>query len=603
MRKTLLFIFMFVASLATAFADEALFDFTQPTALTPSVTPAPEKSKGVEVQDMTFTNGGVSLSFNLLEGNTNKPLIWTTTQLGYELRAYKYTDIVLTATSAITEITVDGYASSVTVDGAKLDKGVWTGNATTVTLQIPSNAKTQKINSIKVVYAGGGGTIDPTPDPEPQPEPAEKGEVFAESFAAGVGTFSAEDFNLPVGMDQIWKHDSYNDNSYMKASAYVGGKCLESEGWLLSPMVDLSKTTANELTFENAANFFKGTTETSCTFMIKAENEMWQSLPIVDLPEGNSWNWFTSTVDLSAFDGKKVEFAFVYKSTASVAGTWEIKNVKVLGAGAEIPVEVAVPTFVTETTAFRDLINVELKAEEGLQIHYTTDGNVATAESELYSNPIALIGTSTINAVAVDAQGNVSENVKKTYNLVEAPVAAEGAVVFDFFTNEWNLPVSNQENSVAVEEIKKDDMTLTLMAPPSTPDASYTVINRLWYDSRNGIQLRVYKDAVLKFTAPEGKKIQKITFNAPKFYLSSGIGEFDGTVWNGPSFANIVAFNVTKTTNINSIVVEYVAEETGIEGVEADQNVEKVIFSIDGRCLQAPVQGVNIINGHKVIVK
>ena len=602
MKKTLLFIFMLVVSLTTAFADEAIFDFTQPTALTPSVTPAANKSEGVEVQDMTFTNGGVSLSFNLLEGNSNKPLIWTTTKLGYELRAYKFTDIVLTATSAITEVTIDGYASSVTVDGAKLNKGVWTGNATTVTLQIPADAKTQKFNSIKVVYAGGGGTVDPTPNPEPQPEPQpepeQKGEVFAESFAAGAGNFTIDNFTLPEGVTNIWKHEIYGDKSYMKASAFVNKKCLESEAWLLSSTVDLSKSTANELTFDNAANFFKGTTETACTFMIKAEGDKWQSLPIVNLPAGNNWNWSTSSVDLSAFDGKKVEFAFVYKSTTEVAGTWEINNVKILGVGAEIPVEVAVPTFVTETTAFRDLINVEMQAAEGLQIHYTVDGTPATAESELYVNPIALVATTTISAVAVDAEGNVSDIVRNTYNLVQAPVAPEGAVVYDFFANEWNFTVSDAENTVAIEEVKKDDMTLSIVAP-----AEATVANRLWYDGRNGIQLRVYKDSNLKFTAPAGKKIQKVTFDAPKFYVSCGIGEFDGTVWNGPSFGNELTFSVTKTTNINSIIVEYVAEETGIEGIEADQNVEKVIYSIDGRRLQTPVKGINIINGNKVLVK
>ena len=46
---------------------------------------------------------------------------------------------------------------------------------------------------------------------------------------------------------------------------------------------------------------------------------------------GNDWTFVESIVDLSAYDGKKIQFAFVYTSTAEYAATWEVKNVKVTG--------------------------------------------------------------------------------------------------------------------------------------------------------------------------------------------------------------------------------------------------------------------------------
>ena len=54
---------------------------------------------------------------------------------------------------------------------------------------------------------------------------------------------------------------------------------------------------------------------------------------IIDLPvpEKFSWNFIPVKVDLSKYAGKKVTLGFHYESTEEIAGTWEIKNVKVTG--------------------------------------------------------------------------------------------------------------------------------------------------------------------------------------------------------------------------------------------------------------------------------
>ena len=52
----------------------------------------------------------------------------------------------------------------------------------------------------------------------------------------------------------------------------------------------------------------------------------WSDLTLDVWAEGTSWTFATSTVDLKAFDGKKIQIAFVYTSTDEVAGTWEVKN-------------------------------------------------------------------------------------------------------------------------------------------------------------------------------------------------------------------------------------------------------------------------------------
>lgn len=600
MKKTLLFLFTFMLALVNVFAQETTLTWTTG-----------------DWNGLTLTKDGYTITLDKAQAS-NDPVVRT----DGEIRLYaKSTVTVSSANQDIKKInfvlTNQGKqrlpeltaapAGTMTYSHEK-GNATWEGTGKSVTFTLgdkavngstPTKAGQLCFNSI--VISAEGGTV--TPNPQPQPQPAQKGEVFSAPFSTDLSGFTTQNVTLPAGFTEIWQLDTRY--GCVKASAFANKKASAAESWLISPIIDLTKTTANELAFDNVGNFFKtdGIAK-ACSVKIKEVNGQWTTLTLNGLPEKDAWNpWVTTTADLKAYDGKKVQIALVYTSTDQIAGTWEIKNFKVLGEGASVPVEVAVPTFTTTTTAFRGTLKVEMAAAEGLQIHYTTDGTIATAESTLYAGGIDVSKTTTINAVAVDAEGNVSKNVKQIYNLVEAPVAPEGAVVYDFFLNEWNLPVSNNETSVAIEKIEKDGFLITLMPPTNNPKASYTVENRLWYDSKNGIQLRVYQGAILKFQAPQGKKIQKVTFNAPKFFINCSVGTFNENVWNGPSDSEIVDFTVTKTSNINSIVIEYVSEATGIDGVEADQKVEKVVYSIDGRRLQAPVKGLNIINGQKVLVK
>ena len=196
-----------------------------------------------------------------------------------------------------------------------------------VYISTEKSAGAWEVNMVKI--AGKGGEVNPEPQPEPQPE--DKG-VFSETFAEGVGTFTIDDKVMPEGSKYIWQYSKYGNNAYMKASAFFGGNMHASESWLVSPVIDLTKVQASVLTFENAANkFFETPVKDACLVKVKAEGAAWTDVVVNQLPDGKSWDFVTSTVDLKAFDGKKVQIAFVYTSTDQVAGTWEVKNVKVDG--------------------------------------------------------------------------------------------------------------------------------------------------------------------------------------------------------------------------------------------------------------------------------
>lgn len=175
-----------------------------------------------------------------------------------------------------------------------------------------------------------GGDIDVSFDGETQPS----GEtvVLNESFATDQGAFTIEDKQLPNGEGSfVWNHGSHNGDYFMKASAYINETKYASESWLVSPAIDLSQATTATLTFDHAHNYV-GTAEEELTlWATETSADNWQQL-IID-KYGSNFNFTTATIDLSAYAGKTIKFAFKYISTIEAAGTWEIMNVKVVANG------------------------------------------------------------------------------------------------------------------------------------------------------------------------------------------------------------------------------------------------------------------------------
>lgn len=177
-----------------------------------------------------------------------------------------------------------------------------------------------------------GGDIDVNFDGEAQPQPGEEAVVLNETFATDQGAFTIDNKQLPNGEGSfVWNHGSFNDDNFMKASAFINSTKYASESWLVSPAIDLSQATTATLTFDHAHNYV-GTAEAELTLWVtETSADNWQQLTIDKY--GSNFKFTTATIDLSAYAGKTIKFAFKYISTTSAAGTWEIKNVKVVANG------------------------------------------------------------------------------------------------------------------------------------------------------------------------------------------------------------------------------------------------------------------------------
>lgn len=166
-----------------------------------------------------------------------------------------------------------------------------------------------------------GGDTPPTPSTN---------DLLNETFAASQGAFTIENVKLPSGMAAVWTHSTQFG---MVATAYdkTTQTNYESESWLISPVVDLSKAAGSPvLTFDHALNFFAdiATAVKEVSVWAREEGGAWQQLSGVTMPAQLSWTFVGSgNVSLSAFAGKKIQIGFKYTSTAAKAGTWEVKNV------------------------------------------------------------------------------------------------------------------------------------------------------------------------------------------------------------------------------------------------------------------------------------
>lgn len=162
-------------------------------------------------------------------------------------------------------------------------------------------------------------------------EPGEEKVLLDESFATGQGQFTIDNKQLPDGSTYVWKHMA--EYKYMKASAFVGGGPKASESWLVSPDLNLAGANSALLTFEHTHKLAGTPSEELTLWITETTAENWAQLTIDKYGTNNDYNFVTASVDLSAYLGKTVKFAFKYVSTTSAAGTWEIKNVKVVANG------------------------------------------------------------------------------------------------------------------------------------------------------------------------------------------------------------------------------------------------------------------------------
>lgn len=602
MKKTLLFLFAFVLAAVNMVAqNEVVIKWAGADAWTAgdgtlALTQAPFT---VTLAKAEATNAPI------INGKSNDARVYAKGTVNVVTKGENMTQIVFgLSAQGVKRLTKITASVGEVVESADSKTVTWTGAAKDVTFTVGEKADLGSDGAAKAgqlcfdnitVVAGGTVTPSPEPNPDPQPQPDEKATIFSELFNVGQGDFTIDNKVMNDPLTFVWKADE--KYGCMKASAYANKVAYASESWLVSPVIDLTQAKETELSFDEAANFFKGLDnfKAACSLKVKEEGGEWTNVAYNVAVEGNSWTFGTATADLAAYDGKKIQLAFAYTSTAELAGTWEVKNLYVKAKTDKAPVVIEAPVFTPKQGTYMDKVSVSIAAAEGLKVYYTLDGSEPTTASTLYEAAFDLTETTTVMAIAVDAEGNASPVAKAMYTIKATPVAPENGALFNFNENKWNLPVSSKEaGDFPITEVKEGDVTLTF-TNGSTP-------TRLWSDFNNGLlQIRMYKEGgSMTVTPAADQKVVKVEFDATKLDVTASEGKLAEKVWTGE--AATVTFTANATSNINYIIVT-LSKQSGIEGVEAGEQTEKVIYTIDGRRVQKAEKGVYVINGKKVVVK
>lgn len=601
MKKTLLFLFAFVLAAVNMVAqNEVVIKWAGADAWT-----AGEANTLQYVQDPFTVTLAKAEATNapIINGKSNDARVYAKGTVNVVTKGENMTQIVFgLSAQGVKRLTKITASVGEVVESADAKTVTWTGAAKDVTFTVGEKADLGSDGAAKAgqlcfdnitVVAGGTVTPSPEPNPDPQPQPDEKATIFSELFNVGQGDFTIDNKVMNEPLTFVWKADE--KYGYMKASAFANKVAYASESWLVSPVIDLTQAKETELSFDEAANFFKGLDnfKAACSLKVKEEGGEWTNVAYNVAVEGNSWTFGTATADLAAYDGKKIQLAFAYTSTAELAGTWEVKNLYVKAKTDKAPVVIEAPVFTPQQGTYMDKVSVSIAAAEGLKVYYTLDGSEPTTTSTLYEAAFDLTETTTVMAIAVDAEGNASPVAKAMYTIKATPVAPENGALFNFNENKWNLPVSSSEETFPITEVKEGDVTLTF--------TNGSIPTRLWNDFNNGLQIRMYKEGgSMTVTPAADQKVVKVEFDATKLDVTASEGKLAEKVWTGE--AATVTFTANATSNINYIIVT-LSKQSGIEGVEAGEQTEKVIYTIDGRRVQKAEKGVYVINGKKVVVK
>ncbi len=164
--------------------------------------------------------------------------------------------------------------------------------------------------------------------------------LFFESFTKSIGSFTITDVTVPEQFQHIWEFSA--DYKCMKATAYhnASAKNYASESWLISPDITLPAGSQSYLTFEHAGGYF-GKASEEATVWVSKEGGDWQPLVIDSKAYPTSWTFVSAgSWDMTSYAGSTIKIAFKYSSTATKAGTWEVRNVAILSGSyteTEIP--------------------------------------------------------------------------------------------------------------------------------------------------------------------------------------------------------------------------------------------------------------------------
>ncbi len=268
--------------------------------------------------------------------------------------------------------------------------------------------------------------------------PPDPDKIFTEKFSSSQGAFTIEDKQKPDEIEAIWQHDPDGQGYGMVATAYSGGDNgvnYASESWLISPEIDLTNRASAYMLFDHAGNHFDvPKLREQATLKVTADNgSTWNDVLIPKYPSGQDWNFVRSgIINLSDYLGGKIKFAFVYKSTAEKAGTWEIKNVAITVSKPDVPEDEDMGDTYNGVPVWMEL--PEVTNEETFHIHALNENGVRYRNYSMNYDETHLVATWTAYPLCDWYRGTAGRSEDWVIN----PFVENQAIMYR--ADDWNEP-------------------------------------------------------------------------------------------------------------------------------------------------------------------
>lgn len=477
-------------------------------------------------------------------------------------------------------------------------------------------------------YTNGEGGEEP-----PIVDPSEVKVPYSIDFTKGQEPFTINDVVLPEGLNFIWA----NSSSYgMKASGYYQ-KAYATESWLISPMFDMTSTTAPVLKFSHTGRYFTDM-ETEATLWAKVEGGEWEQLSIPTWFTNNDWNFVDAQVDLSKYAGKKITLGFKYTSKEAGAATWEIKTLSIDEVKEPELVIQGEQEFETSTTV------TIVPSNPDNEVYYTLDGSdpVSSSTAIQYTKPFTLTQTTTVKAFEEGAELYAEMTfTKKEVQLEEKTIAEINEMTEDtknvklvlnnalvtyvdgtniylrengkalmFFKTALPFTVGDvlkgsvimdYDNYYGIHEMKDNDATsaegITVVGKETPVPTEVTIPDVI---TLNHIcdyivlkSVKVVKDGNNYFAVDNAE-------NKVQLYKGLDVSSFadDGKLYDVEGVFNNIYKNAPEVQPID--VTEAVSE--GIANIVTN-NANAKVYNLAGQRVTDSYKGVVIVNGKKFIVK
>ena len=253
-----------------------------------------------------------------------------------------------------------------------------------------------------------------------------------------------------------------------------------------------------------------------------------------------------------------------YKPAESISYTIKYSKIPTVMAWSQSSVSVNLgETFTAPTLTFTAH---DVNILEGKTIQYnSSDENVAMIdETTGYVLP-AKAGSTTITATFAGDEAYEAASAEYTLNVID-PNKTD--VTFDFTDPEkygYIKPASNKSTDLSNgDKLESNRVTITSVQGGTNTKTRF-------FNSKNGIQLRIYTGAILTVNAPAGFAINRIDFtddsSSPVKNFTFSTGELNSKTWTG------LAKNLTITVDKNSVFLKNMTVNL-VKLVELDENSE-----------------------------